>query len=306
MFAPRRQLELALCLVCSTAVATPTAAESPVQLRASLQPPARIRIDAGHFNMGSDDVAIERAIATCLLAPPSSGACSAELFADEHAAREVYLSTFTIDRLEVSNQGYQRCVGAGACSPSGLSDSDVRVGQPEQPVAGVSYGDAQRYCAWVSGRLPTEAEWERAARGDSARNFPWGLVWNARLANHGAADGGESELDGHRFAAPVDAYADGRSFHGLLNMAGNVAELVADRYGAYDDESAVKESQRAEVDPQGPSRGAERVVRGGSWRTPPQALRVTARARIAEQARQPDVGFRCAYSQSRARRAPPS
>lgn len=301
MVAKRRTLELVLCFVGSTAAVTPTAADSAVQLQASLQPPARVRIDAGRFSMGSDDAAIERAIATCLLAPPSSGACSAELFSDEHDAHDVYLSTFTIDRLEVSNESYGRCVATGACSPSGLSDSDVRVGQPEQPVAAVSFRDAQRYCAWVSGRLPTEAEWERAARGNSARSFPWGQIWNARLANHGSANGGESELDGHRFAAPVDAYSDGRSFHGLLNMAGNVAEMVGDRYAAYAEDGTAGGSRHAAVDPQGPKSGAERVVRGGSWRTPPQALRVTARARMAEHAREPDIGFRCAYSQSRAR-----
>lgn len=239
--------------------------------------------------MGSDDDAIARAVQICLLSPPASGRCSPDSFADEKPEREVYLSAYSIDRLEVSNDAYLRCVSAGACAPSGTSETDARIGRPEHPVAGVSWREAQEYCQWVLGELPTEAQWERAARGDSLRAFPWGREWNTRLANHGAADDTESELDGYRYAAPVDSFADGRSFYGLQNMAGNVWELVADRYGAYDPKASG-------VEPVGAPSGGERVIRGGSWRTPPRALRVTARARISELERRPDVGFRCAYS----------
>jgi sulfatase modifying factor 1 len=290
----------ALVLI-SLCAMTPSAAAEPTFLRASLEPPARIRIEAGHFTMGSDDAAIERAVATCLLSPPTSGSCNADAFADERAQRDVALAAFSIDRQEVSNQAYQRCVSAGVCLPSGLSDSDVRVGRPEHPVAAVSWRDAQRYCGWVKGQLPTEAQWERAARGNSARSFPWGYIWNARLANHGQADGGEDELDGFRFAAPVDALPDGRSFYGLLNLAGNVAEWVSDRFGPYDSAGDGGTTPRSAVEPEGPTSGNERVVRGGSWRTPPQALRVSARARMAEPQRRPDVGFRCAYTPPRAK-----
>jgi formylglycine-generating enzyme required for sulfatase activity len=243
--------------------------------------------------MGSNDEAIGRALEACQLAPPGSGRCTPELFADEQPEHEVFLSAFSIDRQEVSNQAYLRCVSAGTCAPSGISESDVRLGRPEHPVASISWREAERYCRWVSGHLPTEAQWERAARGDSARTFPWGRVWNPKLANHGAGDGSENEQDGFRFAAPVDAFADGQSFYGLLNMAGNVWEFVADRYGAYD-------AQAGAVEPEGPRSGSERVIRGGSWRTPVHALRASARARIPEGERRADVGFRCAYAAARA------
>jgi sulfatase modifying factor 1 len=282
--------------------AEPTSSEAPkaptfLQLR--VQPAARVRIEAARFHMGSDDDAIARAVSTCLLSPPASGRCRADLFADEKPDHDVWLSAYSIDRLEVSNQAYLRCVSAGACAPSGISETDPRVGRPEHPVASITWREADAYCHWVQGSLPTEAQWERAARGDSARSFPWGQVWNTHLANHGAGDDSESELDGYRFAAPVDAFSDGRSFYGLQNMAGNVWEFVADRYTAY-------EAQASTVEPVGPSTGSERAMRGGSWRSPPHSLRVTARARIPESERRADVGFRCAYAQPSVSRPPAS
>ncbi len=298
----RRSLAL-LALVVAAAwlsAGTPLAAEpAPVFMKLRVQPAARVRIEAARFHMGSDDDAIARAVSTCLLSPPSSGRCRADLFADEKPDHDVFLSAYAIDRLEVSNQAYLRCVSAGACAPSGISESDPRVGRPEQPVASVSWRDADAYCTWAQGSLPTEAQWERAARGDSARSFPWGHVWNTHLANHGAGDESESELDGYRYAAPVNAFRDGRSFYGLQNMAGNVWEFVADRYAAYD-------AQANAVEPTGPASGSERTIRGGSWRSPPHTLRVTARARIPEPERRADVGFRCAYAQPSAPRPAPS
>jgi len=277
----------------SPLAAEPSAAAAkppPKFLQLRTQPAARVRIEAARFHMGSDDDAIARAVSTCLLSPPSSGRCRTDLFADEKPDRDVYLAAFAIDRLEVSNRAYLRCVSAGACAPSGISESDPRVGRPEHPVASVTWREAAAYCKWVQGSLPTEAQWERAARGDSARSFPWGQVWNTHLANHGASDDTESDIDGYRYAAPVDAFSDGRSFYGLQNMAGNVWELVADRYAAYD-------TQASAVEPTGPVTGSERTLRGGSWRSPPHTLRVTARARIPETERRADVGFRCAYAQ---------
>lgn len=264
------------------------------QLR--IRPPSRVRIEAARFRMGSDDDALSRALEACLLSPPTTGRCNAELFADEKPEHDVHLAAYAIDRLEVSNHAYLRCVSAGACAPSGTAESDPRIGRPEHPVTSVSWGEAEQYCRWVQGRLPTEAEWERAARGDSARTFPWGMAWNTRLGNHGGSGETENEEDGYRFAAPVDAFVDGRSFYGLQNMAGNVWEFVADRYGAYD-------ARATSVAPQGPAAGTERVMRGGSWRSTPQTLRVTARARIPESERRPDVGFRCAYAQPSAPRS---
>ncbi len=251
-------------------------------------PPTRVRIEAGFFTMGSSERDVAQATALCTQSAPAGTRCDAGAFADESPAHEVYLGSFSIDRTEVANAAYRRCVAAGACLPSGVSDRDPEKGQPNQPVVEITWSDAARYCAWVGGRLPTEAQWERVARGESERAFPWGADWNPRLSNHAQAVGEASPLDGYLQAAPVDAYPDGRSACGLRNLAGNVWELVADRYGPY-------ASAGSAVDPEGPRIGTERVLRGGSWRGAPPFLRVRARAHLAEAERRPDVGFRCAY-----------
>jgi len=256
----------------------------------ALQPPAVVRIGAGWFTLGSSARDVKAAVDLCLMDTERPELCQAELFTDEAPARRVYLSAFAIDRMEVSNASYRRCVVANVCGPSRINEADPRLGDPELPVTGVTFHDAQRYCAWVGGRLPTEAQWEKAARGTDGRRLPWGNLWNSRLANHGRGLGAEDPVDGYNFAAPVDAFIDARSPYGLLNMAGNVAEWVADYY----DERGYAELDS--LDPTGPTQGAERVARGGSWRTPAFMLRVTHRRQIAEQDAQPDVGFRCSYA----------
>jgi formylglycine-generating enzyme required for sulfatase activity len=251
--------------------------------------PSVLRIEAGAFWMGSDEDDVKFAAATCLRSGEQSGRCDATAFANEQPAHRVMLSAYRIDRTEVSQADWRRCVRAGECYPARVSEADARLGRPEHPVAGVTWDEAARYCAWVGGRLPTESEWERAARGGSGRRFPWGDAFDERLANHGRPTGDPNDADGHAYAAPVDAYRDGKSAHGLLNMAGNVWEWTADRYGA--DYYAKSEG----TDPRGPSEGEERVIRGGSWRSAAYTLRVAQRAGLKESDSRPDVGFRCAY-----------
>jgi formylglycine-generating enzyme required for sulfatase activity len=146
----------------------------------------------------------------------------------------------------------------------------------------LTFADARAYCRFAGGDLPTEAQWEFAARGGSRRLFPWGGRWNDRLAtfaNHAAGP------------SPVDAHPDGKSFFGVLNMAGNVAERVLDHF------SSGYGASRQRVDPEGPPRGNARVLRGGSFRSPPSGLRVSARASIGDDEARPDVGLRCVYEQ---------
>lgn len=239
----------------------------------SLQSPARVRIAGGWFVMGSDDAELERALTLCR--QTKNADCDKAQFAAETPARRVFVRSFEIDRLEVSNAAYDRCVSAGRCLPPRGQPQ-----RPELPVVQVNWREAREYCRFMGGDLPTEAQWEYAAHGDSQRSFPWGDAWKPELAS--------SELHA------VEAQPKAKSFFGLLNLAGNAAELVLDRYVA----PYASTTQR--VDPVQLEAGSEHVLRGGSFRSQPQALRARARAAIAEQETRTDVGFRCAYAAGRA------
>jgi formylglycine-generating enzyme required for sulfatase activity len=236
----------------------------------SLQSPARIHLVGAWFVMGSDEAEIKRAIALCKDAGASG--CSAEQFAAETPARRVYVKSFEIDRTEVSNASYQRCVRAGRCLPARPGSA-----RPQQPVVRVTWREARDYCRFVGGDLPSEAQWEYAAHGDSQRSFPWGDTLEAT----------STALD------DVSSHPERKSFFGLLHSAGNVWELVLDRY------VAPYSSTRHSVEPVQLEEGSERVVRGGSFLSPPHDLRARARAAIGENEARPDVGFRCAYAAGR-------
>jgi formylglycine-generating enzyme len=213
--------------------------------------------------------------------------CAEARFDHERPARRVHVGTFGLDRTEVTHASWSRCVSAGRCAPPRLPASDARFTAPELPVAGVAAEEAEAYCRWVGGRLPTEQEWEKAARGvGGARRFPWGRSYHARLANHGRPPIRPDPGDGHRWAAPVGSYPDGASPYGVLDMAGNVYEWTASRPSPSDFEALGLEAQ----DP-----GAYRVLRGGSWSHPATSLRVTHRALLLARDARVDVGLRCAY-----------
>jgi sulfatase modifying factor 1 len=257
--------------------------------RVALYLAAVVPIKAGWFTMGSDEREQVAAARICSRAKRTRDGCSHKLFQNEGPAHKVYVSAFRIDRTEVSNQAYQRCVVANACTPSHLPVGEQVLGAPNLPAVYLTWYQAQHYCRWVGGGLPTEAQWERAASGLNHRRFPWGFYYNSRLANHGSFEMTPDTKDGYEFAAPVDAFADGKSPFGLLNMAGNVWEFTADYYAS--------DYQKVEnrVDPTGPKTGDARVIRGGSWRSPVYTLRTTHRAKIEQSESRPDVGFRCAY-----------
>lgn len=256
--------------------------------------PPTIRIAAGWFRRGSDEVDVRYALSLCerelgfrgreICHEPSV----ALLFEAEMPARRIHVRAFRIDRTEVTRAAWRTCVRAGRCPPERTPDTDERLGAPQMPVTGVTWVEARAYCEFVGGRLPTETEWERAARGVDGRRFPWGNAWNDRLANHGGLEG-RAAIDGFRFLAPVGSFPDGASPFGLLDVAGNVWEWTEDRFapGAYAGDLA--------VDPRGPREGGERVARGGSWRSTAEQLRVTTRRPVPEGAHAPDLGLRCAY-----------
>lgn len=255
-----------------------------------LSVPAIVRIPAGEFTMGTDNHDLDIALSLCRAAHEDLVECSAETFAAELPTHRVYVAEFGLDRTEVTQAAYRRCAVAGFCSPTRMSETDERIAAADYPVVGVSFADAQRYCEFVGGRLPTEAEWERAARGDTSHAFPWGDIYNPHLANHTSQHSDDvNDVDGYRMLAPVGSYPDAASPFGIVDMAGNVYEWTADYFA----EDYYATSPR--VNPEGPLHGAARVVRGGSWRSAPFSLLVSRRASVPENTRDIELGFRCAY-----------
>src|SRR3954469_12171944 len=171
---------------------------------------SQILIPAGSFLMGSTPEDIKYAIALCRKEPRGDDVCE-RLFGNEIEAHEVTLSAFFIDRTEVTVGAYRRCVELGRCSAPPYASGATRFDRSDYPVTLVSWGDADEYCRFAGGRLPPEAEWERAARGASGRRFPWGNVYNKSLANHGAfALDDTDDSDGYPELAPVGSFPLGR------------------------------------------------------------------------------------------------
>lgn len=235
---------------------TPVPSPTPFTFRISaMDGMTQLFVPAGSVYMGGLDVLLEN---------------------DELPAHHVQLHAFWIDQVEVTNGMYGLCVQAGACRLPAKLNSDNRgdyFGSPEfkdYPVVHVAWYDADSYCSWAGRRLPTEAEWERAARGDDMRTFPWGdEPPNANNSNSLNILGDTSR---------VGSYAQGAGPFGALDMSGNVWEWVADYY----DSNYYSGSPQA--NPTGPGDGGldfMRVIRGGSFQDDLVSLRIPNRGREA-------------------------
>jgi serine/threonine-protein kinase len=254
-----------------------------------------VHVPAGEFTMGSDEGG-----------------------SDERPVHTVYLDAFYIDKTEVTNAqfaafvsatGYETDAEQIGCGwildgdywgciqevdwqhPFG-PDTDL-AGKDEHPVVQVSWNDAKAYCKWAGARLPTEAEWEKGARGTDGLMYPWGNTFDGTKLNFADKntnlDWSDSNWDdGYADTAPVGSYPDGASPYGALDMAGNVWEWVADWYdsGYY--------AASPESNPRGPASGDYRVIRGGSWSDDVALVRAACRYGDPPDDSASYVGFRCA------------
>ena len=203
---------------------------------------------------------------------------------DEQPAHRVYVDTFSMDKYEVSVGQYAAFLQAtGVNAPSSWEMMNQPAHQ-KRPVANVDWEDAAAYCKWAGKRLPTEAEWEKAARGTDGRLYPWGNEAPTPLR----ANYGKTEWNNHGALAPVGTLEEGKSPYGIYDMAGNVREWVSDWY----DDNYYKTSPSQ--NPTGPSTGESKVLRGGSWDSGPQHLRSALRYLHRSAHRHKDYGFRCA------------
>jgi sulfatase modifying factor 1 len=263
-----------------------------------IPPRGRARIAGGTFRMGSTPAAMEMAIAMC--AREARGAqCHDDdvvgMIEAEGAAHPVTISTFEMDRTEVTVADYAQCVSSGPCEPPQIAAEDARFARPDFPVTHVRWDDADAFCRWTGGRLPTEAEWEYAARGPDGREFPWGNLYNPHLANHGSwSDDRTDATDGFAGLAPAGSFPDGATPTGLLDMAGNVAEWVADELEIDAAGRPVGYPATADVDPRPKTgTGGFHVIRGGSYEDGAVWIRSASRD-TTSLPRPAWVGFRCA------------
>jgi len=232
---------------CILAVALPVFAEAPA---------GRVILEAGAFVMGSTYCEDQQGMS--------------DWCADETPHR-VRLDRFAIATHEVTNDDYQECFAAGKCGPNMLhEDRPKEFNGPRQPVVFVTQQDAEDYCRFKGGRLPTEAEWERAAQADNLGGAHFGKPYNQ--------------------GAPRNVGEFHANSLGLHDMMGNVYEWTSDGYGPL-------ATDGVQVNPRGPASSKEVVVRGGSWNSPNHYLRPSDRVGKSPELRYSDVGFRCVWPQ---------
>jgi formylglycine-generating enzyme required for sulfatase activity len=202
---------------------------------------------------------------------------------DEQPIHRVVLDSFYLDTFEVTNGRFAKFVAAIQSEPPwGFADQETPVVQADRPVRWVNWLEATGYCLWAGKRLPTEAEWEKAARGTDGRTYPWGNdPPTAAHAVFGLTEGAET-------VSPIGHRDPGQSPYGIHDLAGNLYEWVTDWY---DEEFYTLPPTR---NPRGPGEGTTKVQRGGSYINQPYRLRAAFRTKGDPTEHDPHVGFRCA------------
>jgi len=217
-----------------------------------------VLIPAGNFTMGDDE---------------------------EAPLREIYVDTFYLDKYEVTTSRYAKFLHAtgSAKPPEGWEEVNLD-GGGNLPVVGVDWGDADAYCRWAGKRLPTEAEWEKGARGTDGRQYPWGNDEpTAARANFGKS--AASPYKGG--LSPAGSHEAGKSPYGAEDLAGNASEWVADWFAEGFERGDVR-------NPKGPQTATGKVIRGGGWYDPADRIKSTKRYHARPPTRAEDIGFRCA------------
>lgn len=287
---------LFVCLCTLLIILSPHQFTTGADLRSEM-----VLIPGGEFLMGSPDDGLS--------------------FDDERPQRKVYVSAFLMDRHEITNARYKQFVDATGFQTPSHTTSQLTLwdhgtplpGSEQHPVVNVSWDAAVAYCRWQGKRLPTEAEWEKAARGTDGRRYPWGSDWDIAKANSASYWAGrtiefqngeewkafwvtgegmrlsrQQGLNGEVLTLPIGTFPDGASPYGVLDMAGNASEWVQDWYEPYSYLNAPLS------DPQGPHGQLLKVVRGGSWLKPARNIRASDRDYAFPADRASGIGFRCA------------
>lgn len=285
-------------------------------VRVEYRPSDMVTVPAGPFYMGMTRAERSNFMESCHnQLGVSSYICEEDWFGVSNLTdREVDLDAFAIDRYEVTVAQYRECAAAGGCDIAALVAGDERYLSDELPMVNVTWHDAVAYCSWAGKRLPSEAEWEKAARGVNRWRWPWGNHDRADGSNHGTVESEAivrthglvprtpasrpiaefiaDDSDGHMYAAPPGTLLWGEGPYGTYDMAGNVSEWVYDYYSleGYDD-LPEQNPVRSE-----PIRSGYRVERGGSWGEPKLHGRTYFHRPARPERRQPTLGFRCARS----------
>ena len=246
-------------------------------------PEDMVLINAGGFTRGVDNT-------------------NGDNFSDEAPAKMIYLSSYYLDKYEVSNAKYTEFIIA-TDHPAPAYWDHRKLNQPNQPVTGVNWFDANTYCHWANKRLPSEAEWEKAARGPAGSIYPWGNKLEYSKANFAKGKSGQKYI-----TDSVDAHADGVSYYGVYNMSGNVFEWVQDWYSS---NYYSTDETRNPIGPQSKNGNnietinakneqglKKKVIRGGSWFAPAQSITTTHRFwnDPINNSYGVGLGFRCAQS----------